>query len=326
MDPAVQEYFKGKRLLITGASGYLANNLEKSLKNVPCTLFRLTRKSTLSPLDGVVDVEDIQGDISDISIWDRAMQEVDIVFHFAGQTSVYLADKDPESDYRANVLPMLHMLETCKKIKSRPDILFAGTSTQVGIPESLPVNEACADKPITVYDVHKWMAETYLKCYARLGFVRGTSLRLTNVYGPGPKSSSGDRGILNTMARRALSGKNLTLYGEGKNIRDYIFVDDAISAFLLASANMEALNEKHFVLGSGKGHSISDALNQVAEQVASKTGKQIAVESIDPPSGLSPIEERCFVADAQSFSELTGWQPNFTLSEGIEKTLDAFLR
>ena len=66
----------------------------------------------------------------------------------------------------------------------------------MGLPENLPVNEACLDKPITIYDTHKCMAENYLKYYSRMGFVRGTTLRLTNVYGPGPKSSSKERGML----------------------------------------------------------------------------------------------------------------------------------
>ena len=232
MHSLIQDYINGKRLLITGASGYLASNLAKLLKEIPCTVRRLTGKPGLTPLQGNAIFEDIQGDIRDSSLWDRAMEAVDIVFHFAGQTSVYVADKDPVCDYQANVLPMLLMLEACKKNDVHPDILFAGTSTIVGLPEELPVNETFPDQPVTIYDAHKLMAETYLKCYARMGLARGVTLRLTNVYGPGPKSSSEDRGIINMMVNRALSGKNLTVYGEGKFIRDYVYVDDVLLAFL----------------------------------------------------------------------------------------------
>jgi nucleoside-diphosphate-sugar epimerase len=169
------------------------------------------------------------------------------------------------------------------------------------------------------------MAEMYLKHYARLGFIRGTTLRLTNVYGPGPKSSCEGRGILNTMARRALSGENLTLYEDGKYIRDYIHIEDVLSAFLLASTNMASVNEKHFVLGTGQGHSISEALHQIAEKSTMKTGKYVQIESVDPPPNLSPIEERCFIADSKSFSKITGWQPKYSLSEGIDQTLDTLI-
>jgi len=324
MHSQIEDYLKGKSLLITGASGYLASNLANSLKKIPCKIRRFTRKNKLNSLEGNAAFENIQGEISDRTLWDRAIEGVDIIFHFAGQTSVYAAEKDPVIDYEANVLPMLHMLEACKKNKTRPDILFAGTSTQMGLPKSLPVNETCLDKPITIYDTHKCMAENYLKYYARMGFVRGTTLRLTNVYGPGPKSSSKDRGILNAMIRRALSGENLTLYGDGKYIRDYIYIEDVLSAFLLASINMASLNEKHFVLGSGQGHSISEVLHQIAKQAALKTGKHIEIESIDPPPGLSPIEERYFIANSKTFSKITGWQPRYSLSKGIDQTLEKF--
>ena len=326
MDPLIQEYLRGKNLLITGASGYLASNLAKILQNIPCTLRRLTRKFTLPSLHGEAIVEDIQGEISEVSVWTQAMQGIDIVFHFASQTSVYVADKNPESDYQANVLPMLHMLETCKKIKSCPDILFAGTSTQMGLPQSLPVDENVQDNPITIYDLHKLMAESYLKCYARMGIVRGVTLRLTNVYGPGPKSSSENRGFLNAMISRSLLGKRPTLYGDGKHIRDYIYIDDVLSAFLKATLNIPSLNQKHFVLGSGQGHSISEVLHHIADLVTLKLDKKINVKTIKPPEGLSPIEERNFVADSKSFSRLTGWQPVNSLTEGIEKTIETFLR
>tara|TARA_B100000315_G_scaffold132657_1_gene122151 strand:- start:6501 stop:7490 length:990 start_codon:yes stop_codon:yes gene_type:complete len=324
MHSQIQDYINGKRLLITGASGYLASNLAKSLKEFPCTIRRFTRKSKLVPLQGTATFEDVRGDICDSSMWGRAMDGVDTVFHFAAQTSVYVAAKNPVSDYQVNVLPMLLMLETCKKNRRRPDIVFAGTCTEVGLPDKLPVNETFPDRPITIYDAHKLMAEIYLKFYARLGFVRGTTLRLTNVYGPGPISSSEDRGVLNMMARKALSGENLTQYGNGEFVRDYVYVEDVLGAFLAALANMDQLNEKHFVLGSGKGNSIAEMLNQIADQAAQKTGIRVKVDPVEPPLGLSPIEERNFIADSKSFSDITGWQPQYSLSKGIAQTLEAF--
>ena len=325
MDPLIQKYFHGKRILITGASGYLAGNLMSFLKNIPCSLKRLSREPTLPFLNGKADVLDIQGNISEMSVWERALNDTDIVFHFAGQTSVYVADKDPESDYMVNVLPIMYMLEVCKKIKSCPDILFAGTSTQMGLPKDLPVNEEPQDNPVTIYDLHKLMAESYLKYYSRLGIVRGVTLRLTNVYGPGPKSSSEDRGIINTMTRRSLKGENLTLYGQGEFIRDYIYVDDVISAFLHAAINMSSLNQKYFVLGSGKGYSILEALQHIVDRVSLINGSQVVIQSIDPPKGLSAIEKRNFIADSQAFSQITGWRPENSLIEGIDKTVEALL-
>jgi nucleoside-diphosphate-sugar epimerase len=323
MNQTVQNYLKDKRILITGASGYLASNLAKSLKDFPCAIRRLSRKQTLPSLQGTATFEDVCDDIRDSSVWDRVMNEVDVVFHFAAQTSVYVAAENPINDYQANVLPMLLMLETCRKNGRRADILFAGTSTEVGLQDKLPVNETFPDRPMTIYDTHKWMAEAYLKCYARQGLVKGVTLRLTNVYGPGPMSSSEDRSVLNMMTRKALSGEDLTLYGKGEFIRDYVYVEDVLGAFLVALTNMDRLNKKHFVLGSGDGSSIAEMMNLIAKQAAQKTGIEVKVDSVEPPPGLSPIESRNFIADSKSFSDITGWQPQYSLSEGIDRTIDA---
>ena len=79
------------------------------------------------------------------------------------------------------------------------------------------------------------------------------------------------------------------------------------------------------VLGSGEGHSISEALHRIVDRTTLKTGEQVSVESIEPPQTISPIEERCFIADSESFSRITGWEPEVSLSEGIDRTLEAFL-
>ena len=323
MNQSIHNYIKNKRLLITGASGYLANNLAKFLKNFPCTIRRFTRKAKLPSLQGTAIVEDLQGDICDTALWDRAVDGVDIVFHLSAQTSVYKAAKNPAVDYQANVLPMLLMLEAFKKNAVQPNIIFSGTSTEVGLPKTLPVNETFADHPITIYDAHKYMAEAYLKCYARLGWVKGVTLRLTNVYGPGSMCSSDDRSVLNMMAFKAVSGENLTLYGKGEFIRDYIFVEDVIYAFLAALLNMDQLNKKHFVLGSGEGNSIAKMVGEIIEQVAQKTGVRVKIDSIQPPNDLSPIEARNFIADSTSFSNITGWLPKYSLSKGISQTIEA---
>ena len=320
-----KKFYQNKRLLVTGASGFLASNLVKALLGTKCHIHRLSRHtSPLMPVSGPACVEDINGDISGEETWQRALEGIDIVFHFASQTSVYAANEDPASDFALNVLPMLHMLETCRRKDLHPVVLFAGTVTEAGITTSLPVDETCPDKPVTVYDLHKLMAENYLKYYVRQGAVQGTVLRLANVYGPGPESSGAGRGILNSMIRRALKGEPLTIYGEGNYLRDYIYVKDVVEAFLEAAAGMDRLSGHHYVIGSGKGHTITDAVHMIAGRVEKKFGRHISVIHIDPPSTLSPIEERNFVADTKNFSSATGWAAGTSLAEGIDLTIDYF--
>jgi nucleoside-diphosphate-sugar epimerase len=235
-----------------------------------------------------------------------------------------VAAADPQADLRSNVLPMLGLLETCRQQSLAPVVLFAGTATQVGLPSLLPVNESQPDQPVTIYDLHKLAAENYLKHYISQGYVRGASLRLANVYGPGPHSSSSDRGVLNAMIRRALAGEPLTVYGAGEFVRDYVFVGDVVRAFLLAGAAPDAVNGRHFVIGSGQGHTLAEAFKLVAQRAAIRTGRQTAVEYTNPVAPISLIEQRHFVADIGEFRRATGWTPEKNLVSGIDSTIEAW--
>ena len=319
--------YTGKCILITGGAGYLATSLLAQLRSIDCRVIRLDRPGgKFTPTTGKAQVQDIEGDIRDRAVWESLLPEVDVVFHFAAQTSVYVAAQNPHADLDVNVLPMLHLLETCRGKGLYLVVLFSGTVTEVGLPSQLPVDETHLDHPITVYDLHKWMAENYLKYYARQGVVRGAVLRLANVYGPGPTSSSADRGVLNMMIRKALNGETLTVYGKGDYLRDYVYVEDVARAFLYAAANMERVNEQHFIIGSGEKHTIAEAFNLIADRVALKTGKRVPVIDVAPPPSLSPIETRNFVADTRRFREATGWQASYSLTAGIDRTIEIDLQ
>jgi nucleoside-diphosphate-sugar epimerase len=315
----------GRTILITGGAGYLAAALVALLKDIDCRIIRMHRQGVCpAPVTGAAEIRDVAGDVCDPAVWEHNLAGVDYIFHFAAQTSTYAANADPVADQSANVLPMLHLLEACRRQGRRPTVCFAGTVTVAGIPARLPVDEGHPDHPLTIYDLHKLMAEQYLCWYAEQGIVRGVTLRLANVYGPGPRSSRADRGILNQMIRRALAGEALTVYGTGDRLRDYLYVEDAARAFLAAALHDETLHGKYFVIGSGQGYTIAEAMELVADRAAARTGIPVPVRHVVPPGDLSPIEQRHFVADSRRFLGATGWQPRFTLAQGIELTLEAF--
>lgn len=313
--------------MITGGAGYLASNLVRALKEVECHIVRLdTSAAVFMPVSGRAHIEDVAGDVRDRAVWNRLLEGTDVLFHFAAQTSVYVANEDPSADLASNVVPMLAMLETCSHRGWSPVVIFSGTVTECGITEHIPVNETQQDHPITIYDLHKLMAESYLKYYAGQGVVRGAVLRLANVYGPGPRSSSADRGVLNMMIRRALDGDTLTIYGEGNHLRDYVYVDDVVAAFCAAGTGIDKVNGLHFVVGSGRGHTIAEAVHLVADRAARKTGRRVPVEHIEPGRPQSPIEARDFVADSTRFARATGWSARVSLADGIDRTVDYFLK
>lgn len=318
--------YSGKRVLITGGRGYLAANLVDALKNTNCRITLLD----MAPAPGrrpasAARIKDVTADIRGLRDWSSLLRGIDIVFHLAAQTSIKAADADSVSDLAVNVLPMLTMLESCRKGKFKPAIIFASTVTAAGIPRRLPVDESFRGQPSSIYDLHKTIAEDYLEFYAASGAVSGGTLRLANVYGPGPKSGSADRGILNLMVRKALKGECLPLYGDGKYIRDYVYVKDVAAAFLSAGLKAACLKGRRFIIGSGKGHSLLQAFLLVSEKAALRTGKKVPIVRIVPQSGVTLLDKRNFIADSGLFKKTTGWRPVYGLPEGIEGTIAFYL-
>lgn len=300
-DVADEAGLAGKVVAVTGASGFIGGALVDRLAGVPRQIVRVPQRPD----------------------WDQVVSTADVIFHFAAQTSTTTAAGDPDFDFASNVAPMRALLAACERLHRRPVVLFAGTVTEAGMPERLPVNEDAIDQPVTIYDRHKLTAENDLKSAVAAGTVSGATLRLANVYGPGAPGRNKDRDILNRMIASALRGEPLTVYGAGDYLRDYVFVDDVVAAFLMAAARHEHLTG-HYVIGSGRGTTIREAFDLIAARVEARTGRRVAVRTIDPPAVLSAIEQRHFVADPSRFCAATGWRAACSLSDGIDRTIEAW--
>lgn len=311
-------------MLVTGASGYLAGKLVTELNGIACRIVRMSRRSLPPAPRGKAEIADTKIDAYEPEAWRAAIRNTDIVFHLAAETSVPAAERDPLASFEANVAATMSLLDACRRRGTCPTVVLAGTATEVGVTETTPVDESWPDHPVTVYDTHKLLAEQIVEFHARTGVVRGTTLRLTNVYGPGPAVASGNRGVLNKMMRRALAGEEITVYGDGSPIRDYLFVDDATHAFLAAAAAPDAVNSRHFVIGSGRGHTLGNAFRVVAKYAEKATGRPVPITHVEWPEGVSPIEFRNFVADTAAFRDATGWKPIISLEEGIDQTIASF--
>ena len=321
-------YYKDKTVLITGATGYIGSALLSALSYVPCNIVALVKNGeSLEVTPGVTaKISSIEADICSEGVWDELLGKIDILFHFAAQTSSKFANEHPLKDLEINLLPIASMIDTCQKNAFSPDIIFSGTVTEVGFTKNYPIDEAFKDSPITIYDIDKLAAEKYLLYYSSQLKGRAVILRLPNVYGPGPKSSSADRGILNAMIKRALNSQVLTIYGDGNFVRDYIYIDDVVKAFLMAAVKIEVLKGDYYIIGSGIGHTIKEAFSIIRDKVVEKTGTRAQITHISMPEGLSWIEHRNFVADTSKFNALTGWTAEVTLKEGIRRTIEYYLK
>ena len=332
VDDKTASFFESKKILISGASGYIGSNLLNRLSEIKCEIACLTSNPKLKEFlvkeykNRRANITVSCGAYRDRSLWEKEIKGVDVIFHLASQTSFYKAESDPAEDYLDNVLPIQLLLDLVSKEKKKPFIVFAGTSTQCGIKDSLPVGEDQKDNPSTIYDLHKLIAENYLKYYCKRKEAEGCCLRLCNVYGPGPKSSNDDRGILNLMIKKGLKGEVLSIYGSGNFIRDYIFIDDVVRAFLLCPQNKNKTNGKHFILGSGKGFTVQEAISKVAEILNKKTKSKVGTKHVASPEDLLDIEFRNFVADNSSLKTAIDWSADIDLEKGIELTIENFIK
>ncbi|MAZ39425.1 MAG: hypothetical protein CMF49_04830 [Legionellales bacterium] len=320
------EDYHGKHILVTGSSGYLANNLIEFLSDIPCKITRVSKTGEiLSLINGKSEITDIITDISDEHTWQQILPGVDIVFHFAAQTSISKANENPIYDRNQNVLPLLSLLETCRKYQHHPLILLSSTVAIYGLPENLPVNECFPNQPLSMYEMHKLHCEQYLNYYIFHGYVRGASLRLANVYGPGVKVAAGERGILNKMVKRAIHGEALTIYGDGDFYRDYVYIDDVSKAFLTAGLMPDVMNAKTFIIANGEAYTVKEAIHKIAEIVTKKLGKSIEISHVALPQSANILDTRNFKGNITAFCQATGWQPCVNFEQGIDNTIRALI-
>lgn len=304
-------------ILITGASGligsHLIQRLSKDCHNIFCQSRSFQKTS---------GVKWIKHDLVHDRWEDLGLPTFDIVYHLAAQTSVNRAKELPIEDLSVNVIGLLRLLEYLRKQSKQAFIVFAGTATEVGLTDRLPISESFKDSPITFYDLSKLTSEMYLKQYIREGWVKGCSLRLANVYGKSMKGQQHDRGIIDRVFNRAILGQNITIYGNGEYIRDYIYIEDVISAFLCATEKMEVTNGRSFFIGTGYKLTLKDAFLKVVDIAEKKTGSKVIIKYVRPPADLSEMEFRNALIDSSAFRQATGWSPKFNFESGIKAAYD----
>jgi nucleoside-diphosphate-sugar epimerase len=309
-------------ILITGATGLVGSALMERLRGNGNILVCQSRE--LYPDEP--GIQWIRHDLLTDSWECLAPFRIDVVYHLAGQTGTYSAKNDPVADLTANVLGLLRLLEYFRVIGRRPFVVLAGTATEVGLSDQLPIEESQTDRPITFYDLSKLTAEMYLKQYVRDGLANGCTLRLSNVFGRRRMGQHRDRGVLDKIFARALSGQIISIYGDGNYLRDYIFIDDVVSAFVLAPEYSQETNGRAFYIGSGQGVALKDAFLKVATLAGKASGFGARIEHIAPPAALSDIEFRNAVIDPTAYGKLTGWTPKYDFDTGIEAAYRGYLR
>jgi UDP-glucose 4-epimerase len=260
----------------------------------------------------------VEADVRDGDAMRRVLAGTDVVFNMAGHSGAVRSLEDPFTDLDVNCRGSLVLLEAMRKASPAGKIVFPGSRLEYGRVGALPVAESAALAPMCMHAVHKLAVEQYLKIYQELYGLRSTSVRLTNPYGAGQPAGRVAYGIVNRMVQLALDGQALPVFGEGTQLRDYIYIEDAVDALVCIGAN-PATDGQTYNLGSGTGTSFVAMARLVVELVGA--GRVV----FEPwPALAGQIETGDFVADVSRLTAATGWTPSTKLADGLRRTIESY--
>jgi len=305
---------ENKVIVVTGASGYIGSSLVNELSKYSVKLIRISRKKLVRKSG----IEDWILDLNEGSSWNKIVGESDIIFHLAGNTSIYEAEANPEESLTSTLFPITNLINSAKILCRTPRVIFASTATVYGITDTFPVTELTKPQPITIYDLHKLFAEQQLSIASQNSIISLASLRLANVYGPSlNESKADDRGILSKVTKTRFAGGNLQVFGNGSYLRDYVYIDDVVNAFIHASVTEKA--ESTFNVASGISTTVKDAFNLISIEVEKITGVSGFAENVEWPKDVNRIEKRNYITSFEKIKSVAGWSPKISLEEGIRR-------
>jgi UDP-glucose 4-epimerase len=240
---------------------------------------------------------------------------VDVVFNLAGQTSHLDSMRDPFTDLEINCHAQLSLLEAVRAEAPAATVVYAGTRQIYGRPRYLPVDEAHPVAPVDVNGIHKAAGERYHLLYGEVHGLRVSVLRLTNTYGPRMRVRDARQTFLGVWLAALVRGRELEIWGDGTQLRDFTYVDDAVAAFLLTASDERALGK---ALNLGGERAVS--LLELADLAVRANGSG-SYRVVPYPADRKPIDIGDYVADDHAIRGLLGWRPAVPLEEGLARSL-----
>ena len=316
--------YSGKEILITGGLGFIGSNLARRLVSQGANL---TLVDSLIPQYGgnTFNIDDIKNkvavnvcDVRDTFAMEHLIQGKDYLFNLAGQTSHLDSMADPHTDLDINAAAQLSILEVCRKVNPDIKIVFASTRQLYGRPDYLPVDEKHPNRPVDVNGINKLAGEWYHLLYNNVYGIRACALRLTNTYGPGMRVKDARQTFLGIWIRLLLEGKPIKVFGDGKQLRDFNFVDDCVEALLLAGASDQA-NGKVYNLGGSEVIGLKDLSKMMVN-----LGHGGSFELAPFPSDKKAIDIGDYYSDFSLITKELGWVPKIDLKDGLKRTLNYY--
>ena len=315
------DFYRGRRVMITGGLGFIGSNIARRLADLGADVLLM---DSLIPdfggnffnIDGFADRVRVNiADVRQESTMNHLVRDREVIFNLAGQVSHIDSMRDPYTDLDINCRSQLSILEACRKFNPGAKVVFAGTRQVYGKPDSLPVTEDHLVRPTDVNGINKAAGENYHILYNNVFNVRACSLRLTNVYGPRQLIKHNRQGFIGWFIRLALEGREIQIFGDGSQVRDFVYVEDAVDAFLRAGAS-DSVNGHVFNVGGNEPISHTDLVNLLIEVAGAGSVRQVPW-----PPEKKAIDIGSFYADSTRFRQMVGWAPQVSLREGLTETL-----
>lgn len=305
--------------LVTGGAGFIGSHLADRLIETGYQVVIIDNESTGLQENVHPKAIYIRGDITRIADLNKAFSYgIDTVFHIAGQASTIRSFDDPLNDLRVNVVGTVNVLKMCLRYRV-PRLLYASSMTVYGHPIKIPTPETEPCKPISYYGITKYAAERYVHATANrvdLDFdFQVTSFRMFNVYGERQSLKNPYQGVVSIFIANILNDEPITIYSDGEQSRDFVYIQDVIDAWMAALGNEAAYGEI-FNLGTGTRCPI----NKLVDVIFAAFDRSRA-NYLVRYAPVRPGDQRHMVADITKASQILDWRPKVAFEEGMERTI-----
>jgi len=316
------DYYRNKRCLVIGGAGFIGSNLVNELVHLSASV---SVADTFHPDYGANwhNLEKVKGkiffsytDLRDEFGTRQLIKDTDVIFDLAAQVSYTDSMKIPLEDLDVNCRGHLQLLELCRRFNPAVSILFTSSRMVYGNVQSIPVDEEHPTHPLSLYAVHKLTGEKYFYLYNHFYNLNTRWVRIANPYGPRNQMRHSKYGIVNWFIRLAMENQDIKVFGDGNQLRDYIYVDDLVIGLLRVGMLEKQCPDRCFNLGSSHGTSFSKMVDTIIRVVAQ--GRKVEVPW---PQDYEKNETGNFVANINRLQKLLGGGYEFTsLEDGIRKT------